>query len=287
MVSQAPVCWFGPVSRKQARPAVPEGYPLVVLPCTGDGSDGGPRCQDHADSMKGSDGRRLAELRRRLKLPPGPIVVAAFSAGGQVIKRLALDPDDRRELAAVYLADATYTTAWAVQGKQAGLEPITMGFVSFAELALQVGRPFVATASTGANRSYPNGAQTLAAIRAEIERRTGRTFEDARLDPMLEGLRPPVRADRLGTILFVDWGAVYQHGEHATAIAPVMLPRMLEQLGPDRWLEQFDPALMAPPAPPAPASARAAVDRPRLPRWAWIGAGVTVAAAAAWWLRRL
>ena len=77
---------------------------------------------------------------------------------------------------------------------------------------------------------YPSGAQTLAAIWAEIERRSGRTFDDATSDPMLAGLRSSVRAGRMGTILLVDFGLVYKHGEHATTIAPVLLPRVLAQL---------------------------------------------------------
>lgn len=276
-----PVCWFGPVSRQQARPSVPEGHQLAVLGCTGDGSDGGPRCQDHADFMKDAAGLRVPALRRRLKLPGGPFVTAAFSAGGQVIKRLALHPEDRHQLAGVYLADATYTTTWKVPAKEAGVDPITEGFVLFAELALETGRPFVATASTGANRSYPNGAQTLAAIRAAIEARTGRRFVDASADPMLEGLREPVRADRLGPILFVDFGAAYQHGEHATVVAPVLLPRMLAQLDEPAGaqVEQLKPAAAAAP-PTSPASP---ASRPRAVPWGWLAGGVVCAVALIWW----
>ncbi len=110
------------------------------------------------------------------------------------------------------------------------MDDLLDGFVRGALDALLFGRWFVATASANPNKMYPSGAQTLAAIWAEIERRSGRTFEDATSDPMLAGLRPSVRAGRMGTILLVDFGLVYKHGEHATTIAPVLLPRVLAQL---------------------------------------------------------
>ena len=68
------------------------------------------------------------------------------------------------------------------------------------------------------------------ARRFEIERRSGRTFEDAREDELLKGLLAPERADRLCNLLFVDFGSTYAHGAHPLGIAPVMLPRMLAAL---------------------------------------------------------
>jgi hypothetical protein len=273
-LERVPVAWFGPVSKMQIGGSVPPGHALVVLGCTGDGSDGGPRCQDRADAWKDASGRRMPTARDKLKIPPGPVIAAAFSAGGQIVKRLALEPADRAELAGVYLADATYTVKWKDKDLAAIDDGITHGFVLFALDAIEDGRPLVATASSSPNRGSPSGAQTLDAIWRAIEEQSGRRFVDAASDPMLEGLRPPRRAGRIGSVLLVDFGDVYQHGEHATVIAPVMLPRMLAQ---GRMLHQFPPSLTTSRdvSPGAPSTSR---------RWRWWLAAA--AAAATWWALR-
>jgi hypothetical protein len=75
---------------------------------------------------------------------------------------------------------------------------------------------FVATASSVPNKTLPSGSQTLAALRQEIERRSGFTFEDV----MLPLSPPPDQAWRLGNIVFADYGFRITHPEHATLIAP-------------------------------------------------------------------
>jgi hypothetical protein len=266
--------------------------PAGNLAGTGDASDGHPRCQDRADGWRDPNGRRLPNARHVLHVGPDRPFVAAFSAGGQIAKRLCLHPEDRAELAGLYTGDATYTVTWKETGKEAGLEELTHGFVLYALDALKDGRWWVATASMNPNKSYPSGGQTLAALWKAIEAESGRTFADAFDDPMLEGLRRPVRAGRMGNLLLLDFGAAYHHGEHATVIAPILLPRMIEASG--------APATAAPAA-PAPSSSTSSTasssstsstasssstsSAPRSSWKAWaLGAGA--AAAAAWlWLR--
>ncbi|WP_437601921.1 hypothetical protein WMF28_09945 [Sorangium sp. So ce590] len=99
------VAWLGPMSAAQVAGAELAGVPVVHRTCTGDGS---PSCSQIADSWLDGDGRRLPGCRRALRLPAGPLVLTAFSAGGHIVKRLLADPRDRAEVAAVVLADATY-----------------------------------------------------------------------------------------------------------------------------------------------------------------------------------
>lgn len=224
--------WFGPVSILQVQPTVPEGYKLDVMGCLGNVVDGKPTCAARADAWRNVDGSRVPTMREWLRLPAEPHVLAAFSAGGQVVKRLCLHPADRSEVRGVYLADAVYTTVWLDKPHVAGFDPLLEGLVQFALAAIEDGRPMVATASSSPNGNYPSGAQSLAALRIEIERRSGKSFCDVReaFEQQPQELKSPVRADGLENLLFVDFGSTYAHGAHPLAIAPVLLPRMLASL---------------------------------------------------------
>lgn len=224
------LAWIGPIDAKQIVGSVPSGAALSVFTCTGDGSGGTIRCQDRADKWLDGTGRRLPRGRENMKIGPGPVWFAAFSAGGQIVKRFGLNALDRAEIAGMYLADATYTAKWA-RPREAAVDDVLKGFVLYALDVLHDGRPMLATASSSPNKKAPTGEDTLAAIEKDIETHSGQTFEDASSDPIFTGLRPPVRARRLGSILFVYYGDHYKHAEHATEIARVLLPRLIEGAG--------------------------------------------------------
>lgn len=203
------VAWLGPVSAAQVAGAELAGVPVVHRTCTGDGS---PSCSRIADSWLDGDGRRLPGCRRALGLPAGPLVVAAFSAGGHIVKRLLAHPRDRAEVAAVVLADATYTTEWTDRA-QALAAPIG-SLVDYAAEAAGGARLLVATASSAPNKQHPTGAQTLAAIARAIGGRV-RLGEEA-----LAGLPAPERSWGGGGVHLLDYGARYSHARHATELAP-------------------------------------------------------------------
>jgi len=207
----AAVVWFGPVSRAQIAGASLGNLPLFVRSCTGDGK---PSCSAIADSWKDADGRRLPGLRRALRLPAGPLVLAAFSAGGHLVWRLLEHPLDRAEVAGVALADATYTTRWVSQGEAA---PIASLVAYAQEVARDPSRLFLATASTAPNKTHPTGAQTLEAIVRAAELRPLEAL------PRLGNVPAPARSWGGGrTVLFLDFAATRSHAEHATDLAPAL-----------------------------------------------------------------
>ncbi|AUX28139.1 MULTISPECIES: hypothetical protein [Sorangium] len=203
------VAWLGPVSAAQVSSAELAGVPVVHRTCTGDGS---PSCSQIADSWLDGDGRRLPGCRRALGLPAGPLVLAAFSAGGHIVKRLLADPRDRAEVAAVVLADATYTTEWTDRA-QALAAPIG-SLVDYAAEAAGGGRLFVASASSAPNKQHPTGAQTLAAVARELGSRVHAE------EGTLAGLPAPERCWEGGGVHLLDYGARYSHAAHATELAP-------------------------------------------------------------------
>lgn len=223
-----PLIWFGPVWSGQVRGSVPDGYRLHVVGCVGNVDPKHKRCVDESAKWKGHDGRRLPGLRRALGLDVGSRpVLAAFSAGGQCVRRLLLDPRDRAEIGGVYLADATYA-----EWEQAGVvrvDELQEALVSFAVEAAADGRPLVMTASSHVpGGGGPSASTTLQALAYEIELRGEGAFcKVPPSDPVLAGLGSPVYAMRLGTVLYIDFGREVAHAGHATTIAPVLLPRIL------------------------------------------------------------
>ncbi|MBK8257474.1 MAG: hypothetical protein IPK82_33000 [Polyangiaceae bacterium] len=222
------VIWFGPVNGFQVKGATLPGVTPRFVTCTGDGSDGGPTCADRAEAWRDATGRRLPTLFKRLKINPADVsqlTLGAFSAGGQIIKRLGLDALDRAQIHAVLLSDATYTIEWLNQ-KQGTTKPIE-GFLKLALDYINDGRLFLATASAAPNKAYPSGAQSLLGLKTGIEQASGLTFDPAEDDPLWADLKPPVRAFRLKNVIFADFGMSYKHGEHATLLAPILWPRAL------------------------------------------------------------
>lgn len=223
-----PLVWFGPVWSGQVSGATPAGYTLRVVPCVAGIDPSHKRCTDEAARWKGHDGRRLPGLRRALGLDADARpVLAAFSAGGQCVRRLLLDPRDRAELAGVYLADATYGE-WESPGV-VRVDELQEALVSFAVEAAADGRPLVMTASSHVpGGAGPSASAVVQALHHAIEARgTGAFCKVAPGDPVLEGIGSPVYAMRLGPVLYVDFGREVAHAGHATSIAPVLLPRIL------------------------------------------------------------
>lgn len=222
-----PLVWFGPVFSGQVRGSVPPGYRLHVVPCVAGVDPKHKRCVDEAAKWKGEDGRRLPGLRRALGLDVAARpFLAAFSAGGQCVRRLLLDPRDRAEIGGVYMADATYA-AWAQPGIVA-VDELQDALVSFAVECAADGRPLVMTASSHVpGGGGPSASATLQALAYEIEARAEGAFcKVAPGDPVLAGLGSPVYAMRLGSVLYVDFGREVAHAGHATTIAPALLPRV-------------------------------------------------------------
>jgi hypothetical protein len=232
----AALVWLGPANLSQVKGAELAGVPSFALTCTGDGSPSCGQIADawlesdaaaaaaFADRWKGADGRRLPAMRRALKLPGGPVMLAAYSAGGHAVRRLLQHPADRAEIVAVYLADGTYTTEW--QDKRAGKAAPIREFVEYALEAARGEHVFIATASSSPNKTHPTGAQTLHAIRRELEARGVR----GSTSPLaLAGIAPnippePERPWRAGRAALLDFGSAFAHGSHATEIAPRLLP---------------------------------------------------------------
>jgi len=212
------VVWAGPVSLSQVEGAWLEALPVAAVTCKGDGK---PSCAQRADGWKDAEGRRLPGLRRTLKLGDGPLILAAFSAGGHLVHRVLQHPKDRAEVAGVVLADATYVTTW--EDKAARRATPIASLVEYAREAIADGRLFIATASSTPNSgssgkvtNYPTGAETLAAIAtaAGLEERAKGG------EPWPGGLAPGREWGNGASVRLADCGGALMHAEHATKLAP-------------------------------------------------------------------
>lgn len=208
-MADAAVFWIGPVNLKQVSGATVPGAREVNLTCTGDGSGGTPVCGQLIESRR-AGGRYLPQIIPGLR-PDTDVFVGAFSAGGAAVKRMLLSSEeDRKQIRAVLLADATYAD-WA------GNKPeVAEGTVLYALQAIDGPYLFLASASSAPNKTLPNGAQVLAAIREEIERRSGRKFKPFQVD----GVYPPAVAGwKLGNVYLFDHQLNVSHGDHANKLA--------------------------------------------------------------------
>jgi hypothetical protein len=213
------VIWSGPVNLSQVKGATVPGARAYALPCTGNGD---PSCVEIADDFADAEGRRLPHLFQQMGISNQneDLIFGAFSAGGSMVKRLLLHEADRQQVRAVLLADATYTD-WVTPAQPLAPE----GFVLFCLDAIVDRKLFVATASSSPNKSLPTGSQTLAAIRKEVERRSGREFASFVLPG---GIEPaPAEAWRLGNVILADFKSKITHTEHATKLAAPMWQRFL------------------------------------------------------------
>lgn len=224
----AHVIWLGPVSREQRAGATIQGATEHFVSCTGDGSGGVPRCRAMAEALADANGRHLPGLLHRLGIPEGEeLYLGAFSAGGSAVKILLAHPDDRAAIRAVMLADASYELRGPDRRPAA-----SPSLVAYAVEALADGtRMFVATASAAPNNlsgvAEPSGAETLERLAGDIEARLGQRLDQQSYLPGVEDIHP-ARVWRRGSVLLADLGAELRHAEHATVLAPVLWPKVLQ-----------------------------------------------------------
>lgn len=232
------VVWTGPVYSAQVPGATVPGAKELFLGCRGDVAPPHPHCPAIGNQLMGSP----SSLYQRAGLPakPDELVLAAFSAGGSVLKRLLSMPAYRRDTTAVALFDATYIASWASKG----VAPPIGGFVAYAaEVAGSGdGKMFVATASPMPNKNWPTGVQTLQAIRKAVEERTGRQFV-RRAD--FFGVTPaPAEVFQLGNVIFAEYPAKpLGHGH--TSIAGQVFEKIINP-----WLARRAPSVHPPGQPP-------------------------------------
>jgi hypothetical protein len=124
-------------------------------------------------------------------------------------------------------ADATYELRG--DDKRPGPSPALVDFA--AEALADRSRLFVATASASPNNlggvEQPSGAQTLERLASDIEARSGERFERPARIPGVDELEPG-RVWARGSVLLADFGSAFSHPEHATKLAPILWPRVLQ-----------------------------------------------------------
>lgn len=247
------VIWTGPVAFFQVPGATIEGAYEINEGCFGDRP---PRCMHRVapvDSILGRHGVDPADV--------SDVVIGAFSAGGSLVKRMMVDPANRERVAAVHLADATYTASW--EDPRARRPPVDEGFVRYALDAIDGPHMLVATASPIPNKTWASGVENLRRLRSEIEERSGRTFE--RLDGFF-GIDPaPEAAYRLGNVILAEY-PLEPLGHGHTSIAGqvwdrILLPWLAAGKPRASQTQPPEPPDTTPPTPPQPSrpSPRAAL----------------------------
>lgn len=222
------VAWLGPVGASQVAGASVPGAPVTYVSCTGDGS---PDCAQIGASIGATAGGSIVGgLLRRAGVPNGELVIGSFSAGHEITKPALMAEADRARVRAVLLADSTYSS-WADQAHTRANAP--EGYVRYALDAVRGNRMFVATASHSAAGAFPAGYAVLKAVLAEVEARSGRSFQR---EPVLPGVTVPAEEVwRLGNVWLASFGPSISHAEHATKLAPMVWRGVLLP-----WLDDVD-----------------------------------------------
>ncbi len=188
------VIWTGPVNFKQAGPdaTLPDAYEINVG-CHGDRPPHCPTLPSRLAAVLGRRNLMVDDVR--------DVVIGAFSAGGSLVKRMLMHEPDRKRVTAVHLADATYTAAWKDKARR--IPPPIEGFVRYALDAIDGPHMLVATASPSPNGPWSTGVENLQSMRAEIEARSGRQFEELTnfydIDPQ------PDHAYKLGNVILAEY----------------------------------------------------------------------------------
>jgi hypothetical protein len=239
------VVWTGPVANFQVPGATVPGAKELFIGCYGDRP---PHCPTIGDSLAGSPAALLAKAGVA-EGELGDLFFGAFSAGGSIIKRMMLSEDYRRLTTSVHLADATYTGGWV--DKAARVPPAIEGFVRYAVDVIEGpgDKLFIATASPNPNFQWATGIENLRAMRHEIEKRIGRSFEQ------VGGLgitKEPERTYKLGNVLFGEYDGAANIGHGHTQLAGdiwqgIINPWLAKGKGP---IDQ--PGSLEPPGPPQP-----------------------------------
>ena len=208
------VVWMGPVSASQVQGATLPGAAELFLSCCGDLTPPciPPTCPELGDELAASP----ALLFAAAGVPDvGPLALGAFSAGGSVARRLLEQDAYRQRVEIVHAADAMFSASW--QDVASRTPPAIEGFVRFGvDAANDDSKLFVATSSPSPNGVFATGIENMRAVRAAIEKRTGRTFEK-RTD--FFGIEPaPSAVYQLGGVIFAEYPAEpLGHGHTAIA----------------------------------------------------------------------
>lgn len=244
------VVWTGPVAKAQVPGATVAGAAELFINCCGDLTPPctPPTCPEIGDALMGSPD---ALLSRAGVSAPGDVLLAAFSAGGSILKRVLENPDYRSMATAVHLADAMWTASWKDQALR--LPPSIEGFVRYAaDVANGPGdKLFVATSSPNVNGSWAAGIENLMATASAIEERTGRSFT---LRPDFFGIDPaPVEVRQLGNVIFASYPAEPLGHEHTKIAGQVwqniIVPWLAKGKGP---VDEPGPLPFPGPEPPSP-----------------------------------
>lgn len=241
------VVWTGPVANFQVPGATVPGAKELFLSCCGNLT---PPCTPPTCSTIGSQlaGSPSALLARAGVNELNDLFFGAFSAGGSIIKRMLSNPEYRKLTTAVHLADATYTGGWVDKANR--VPPAIEGFVQYAvDVAQGPGdQLFIATASPNPNYQWATGIENLQAMRREIERRTGRSFEP------VGGLgidKEPEHTYKLGNVLFGEYSGASNIGHGHTQLAGQIWQQIINP-----WLAKgkgpIDQPGGLPPTPPGP-----------------------------------
>lgn len=258
------VIWTGPVAFFQVPGATLPGAYEISEACFGDRP---PRCMHRVASVP--------SILSRHGVDPGDVrdvVIGAFSAGGSLVKRMMMRPENRADVRAVHLADATWTAQW--EDKRARRPVVDEGFVRYALDAIDGPHLFIVTASPNPNKTWATGIENLRRLREEIESRSGRRFR--RLDHFY-GVDPgPDATYKLGNVILAEFPSKpLGHGH--TSIAGQVWDKILIP-----WLEAYRrgelPAEPGPgPAPepqpepqPGPSPAPPVASRSALATGAWL-----------------
>jgi hypothetical protein len=237
------VIWSGPVDLSQVKGATLPDAPAKNINCRGKAANvPSPWCNDIGPSFLDSDGRTLPKLMASVGLPADTeAFLGSFSAGYNIVRPALLDARDRAQVKAVVLSDSTYMSVGG---------PPSEGYIRFALDAIGGDKMLIATASDiPGSTGLPTGWDTIEALVAEIEKRSGLKFEDGA--DLFAGVTPnPVKAYKLGGIAFGKWpstgpGAI-SHPEHATKLAAQAWGTILMP-----WLTGTKPVPVTPVLPPA------------------------------------
>jgi hypothetical protein len=215
--------WTGPANLAQVGPgAVMDGTKGYAYPCVG--AEGSPICRDLVYVWRDAEGRRLPYVLRKAGLDPATnpdVFLCAFSAGGPLIRALALHPADRALVRGMLFSDATYSDGWTADHRSM----VNPELLELAEASMtSPTRLMVCTSGTSPNYGKPAAAEVLAELLRQLEERYG-AFDRVDL-----GITPaPEWAVRRGNLVLAGYGLTpLYHAGHATTLAASVFERVLK-----------------------------------------------------------